>query len=75
MIIARYSSYNWPRTRFYIGTTLVCGDSHTSTHGAFGSLAFGIGTPEAEHVLSTQTLIQNLQKIILLNLIINLVME
>ena len=40
------------------GTTLVCGDSHTSTHGAFGSLAFGIGTSEVEHVLSTQTLIQ-----------------
>jgi len=39
------------------GTTLVCGDSHTSTHGAFGSLAFGIGTSEVEHVLSTQTLI------------------
>ena len=38
------------------GTTLVCGDSHTSTHGAFGSLAFGIGTSEVEHVLSTQTL-------------------
>eukprot|EP00927_Polykrikos_kofoidii_P029334 TRINITY_DN25381_c0_g1_i1.p1 TRINITY_DN25381_c0_g1~~TRINITY_DN25381_c0_g1_i1.p1 ORF type:complete len:909 (-),score=123.96 TRINITY_DN25381_c0_g1_i1:221-2863(-) len=39
------------------GTTLVCGDSHTSTHGAFGSLAFGIGTSEVEHVLATQTLI------------------
>ncbi len=39
------------------GTTLVCGDSHTSTHGAFGSLAFGIGTSEVEHVLSTQTLL------------------
>ena len=39
------------------GTTVVCGDSHTSTHGAFGSLAFGIGTSEVEHVLSTQTLI------------------
>lgn len=38
------------------GTTLVCGDSHTSTHGAFGSLAFGIGTSEVEHVLATQTL-------------------
>src|SRR5438270_12019899 len=37
------------------GTTTVCGDSHTSTHGAFGALAFGIGTSEAEHVLATQT--------------------
>lgn len=40
------------------GTTVVCGDSHTSTHGAFGCLAFGIGTSEVEHVLATQTLIQ-----------------
>src|SRR5665213_38977 len=40
------------------GQTIVCGDSHTSTHGAFGSLAFGIGTSEAEHVLATQTLPQ-----------------
>jgi len=40
------------------GTTIVCGDSHTSTHGAFGALAFGIGTSEVEHVLATQTLIQ-----------------
>src|SRR4026207_546515 len=40
------------------GTTIVCGDSHTSTHGAFGALAHGIGTPEVEHVLATQTLIQ-----------------
>src|SRR5687767_6428885 len=40
------------------GTTIVCGDSHTSTHGAFGALAFGIGTSEAEHVLATQTLSQ-----------------
>mmetsp|Transcript_8893 Transcript_8893/g.10167 ORF Transcript_8893/g.10167 Transcript_8893/m.10167 type:complete len:725 (-) Transcript_8893:77-2251(-) len=40
------------------GLTLVCGDSHTSTHGAFGALAFGIGTSEVEHVLATQTLIQ-----------------
>ncbi|WP_194745616.1 3-isopropylmalate dehydratase large subunit [Thermaurantiacus tibetensis] len=39
------------------GTTLVCGDSHTSTHGAFGALAFGIGTSEVEHVLATQTLL------------------
>ena len=36
--------------------TVVCGDSHTSTHGAFGALAFGIGTSEVEHVLATQTL-------------------
>jgi 3-isopropylmalate/(R)-2-methylmalate dehydratase large subunit len=40
------------------GTTIVCGDSHTSTHGAFGALAFGIGTSEVEHVLATQTLPQ-----------------
>lgn len=40
------------------GTTLVCGDSHTATHGAFGALAFGIGTSEVEHVLATQTLLQ-----------------
>ena len=40
------------------GMTIVCGDSHTSTHGAFGSLAFGIGTSEVEHVLATQTLLQ-----------------
>src|SRR3954451_22357089 len=38
------------------GMTVVCGDSHTSTHGAFGALAFGIGTTEVEHVLATQTL-------------------
>ena len=41
------------------GMTIVCGDSHTSTHGAFGALAFGIGTSEVEHVLATQTLPQN----------------
>jgi len=41
------------------GTTVVCGDSHTSTHGAFGALAFGIGTSEVEHVLATQTLTQS----------------
>jgi len=40
------------------GTTIVCGDSHTATHGAFGSLAFGIGTSEVEHVLATQTILQ-----------------
>ncbi|KAG7097160.1 hypothetical protein E1B28_004537 [Marasmius oreades] len=44
------------------GITCVCGDSHTSTHGAFGSLAFGIGTSEVEHVLATQTLLQKKQK-------------
>lgn len=44
------------------GTTIVCGDSHTSTHGAFGALAFGIGTSEVEHVLATQTLIQTKSK-------------
>lgn len=44
------------------GTTLVCGDSHTATHGAFGCLAFGIGSSEVEHVLSTQTLIQKKPK-------------
>jgi 3-isopropylmalate/(R)-2-methylmalate dehydratase large subunit len=44
------------------GMTIVCGDSHTSTHGAFGALAFGIGTSEVEHVLATQTLIQNRAK-------------
>jgi 3-isopropylmalate/(R)-2-methylmalate dehydratase large subunit len=44
------------------GTTIVCGDSHTATHGAFGSLAFGIGTSEVEHVLATQTLIQKRSK-------------
>ena len=38
------------------GTTIVCGDSHTSTHGAFGALAFGIGTSEVEHVLASQSL-------------------
>jgi 3-isopropylmalate/(R)-2-methylmalate dehydratase large subunit len=41
------------------GMTIVCGDSHTATHGAFGSLAFGIGTSEVEHVLATQTLLQH----------------
>ncbi|HEX9742880.1 MAG TPA: 3-isopropylmalate dehydratase large subunit [Nitrospiraceae bacterium] len=44
------------------GMTIVCGDSHTSTHGAFGALAFGIGTSEVEHVLATQCLIQNRPK-------------
>lgn len=45
------------------GMTIVCGDSHTSTHGAFGSLAFGIGTSEVEHVLATQCLRQNKPKV------------
>jgi 3-isopropylmalate/(R)-2-methylmalate dehydratase large subunit len=44
------------------GMTIVCGDSHTSTHGAFGALAFGIGTSEVEHVLATQTLTQAMPK-------------
>ncbi|MEI6044537.1 MAG: 3-isopropylmalate dehydratase large subunit [Chloroflexota bacterium] len=44
------------------GTTVVCGDSHTATHGAFGALAFGIGTSEVEHVLATQTLLQTRAK-------------
>ncbi|MEJ7876725.1 MAG: 3-isopropylmalate dehydratase large subunit [Solirubrobacterales bacterium] len=44
------------------GMTIVCGDSHTSTHGAFGALAFGIGTSEVEHVLATQTLVQKRPK-------------
>lgn len=48
-----------PETGFTLpGTTIVCGDSHTATHGAFGALAFGIGTSEVEHVLATQTLRQ-----------------
>jgi len=48
------------------GMTVVCGDSHTSTHGAFGSLAFGIGTSEVEHVLATQCLIQKKSKSMLI---------
>ncbi len=44
------------------GTTLICGDSHTATHGAFGSLSFGVGTSEVEHVLATQTMIQRKSK-------------
>ncbi|WP_372846346.1 3-isopropylmalate dehydratase large subunit [Pontiella sp.] len=44
------------------GTTVVCGDSHTATHGAFGAIAFGIGTSEVEHVLATQTLRQTMPK-------------
>jgi len=49
------------------GCTLVCGDSHTSTHGAFGALAFGIGTSEVEHVFATQTLVQKRPKTMLIN--------
>lgn len=52
----------WP------GTTIVCGDSHTSTHGAFGALAFGIGTSEVEHVLATQTLVQKPGKTMLVQI-------
>jgi len=50
------------------GMTIVCGDSHTATHGAFGSLAFGIGTSEVEHVLATQTLIQKPAKNMLIKI-------
>jgi len=49
------------------GTIIVCGDSHTATHGAFGALAFGIGTSEVEHVLATQTLIQKKSKNLRIN--------
>ena len=53
------------------GMTIVCGDSHTSTHGAFGALAFGIGTSEVEHVLATQTLVMNKPKTMEVNIIGN----
>jgi 3-isopropylmalate/(R)-2-methylmalate dehydratase large subunit len=49
------------------GMTIVCGDSHTATHGAFGALAFGVGTSEVEHVLATQTLVQNKPKSMRIN--------
>lgn len=49
------------------GMTVVCGDSHTSTHGAFGALAFGIGTSEVEHVMATQTLLQKKSKSMLVS--------
>lgn len=49
------------------GMTVVCGDSHTSTHGAFGALAFGIGTSEVEHVMATQTLLQRKSKSLLVS--------
>ena len=51
------------------GMTIVCGDSHTSTHGAFGALAFGIGTSEVEHVLATQTLLQSRPKTMLIRFV------
>jgi len=51
------------------GTTIVCGDSHTATHGAFGALAFGIGTSEVEHVLATQTLLQKKPKSMRINVV------
>ncbi|GIT37696.1 MAG: hypothetical protein Ct9H300mP6_15640 [Gammaproteobacteria bacterium] len=50
------------------GRTMVCGDSHTSTHGAFGALAFGIGTTEVAHVLATQCLLQRKPKTLAVNL-------
>ena len=50
------------------GRTMVCGDSHTSTHGAFGALAFGIGTTEVAHVLATQCLLQRKPKTLAINL-------
>jgi len=53
----------WP------GTVIVCGDSHTSTHGAFGALAFGIGTSEVEHVLATQTLVQERARTLLVRVV------
>ena len=54
------------------GTIIVCGDSHTATHGAFGALAFGIGTSEVEHVLVTQNLIQKKSKNLRINIVGNL---
>jgi len=57
-----------PETGFTLpGTTMVCGDSHTSTHGAFGALAFGIGTSEVEHVLATRCLVQRKSKAMLIS--------
>src|SRR5699024_8697002 len=49
------------------GMTIVCGDSHTATHGAFGALAFGVGTSEVEHVLGTQALVQSKAKTMLVS--------
>src|SRR5215468_5736869 len=57
------------RARTQPGKTIVCGDSHTSTHGAFGALAFGIGTSEVEHVLATQTLPQQRPRTMLLEFV------
>ena len=54
------------------GMTIVCGDSHTSTHGAFGALAFGIGTSEVEHVLATQSLPQRKPKTMLMRVTVAL---
>ena len=51
------------------GTTIVCGDSHTSTHGAFGTIAFGIGTSEVEHVLATQCLWMDKPKTFAINIV------
>ena len=53
------------------GMTIVCGDSHTSTHGAFGALAFGIGTSEVEHVLATQCLPQSKPRTMLIKITAN----
>lgn len=50
------------------GNTIVCGDSHTSTHGAFGAIAFGIGTSEVEMVLSTQCVLQGKPKLMRINI-------
>jgi len=59
----RASSTSSGRNRaLRFGHTIVCGDSHTATHGAFGALAYGIGTSEVEHVLATQTLYQKNQR-------------
>ena len=57
------------------GDVIVCGDSHTATHGAFGALAFGIGTSEVEHVLATQTLVQKKAKNFRINVNGKLVLE
>ncbi len=57
------------------GLTMVCGDSHTSTHGAFGTFAMGIGTSEVEHVLATQTLLQDKPRILKWNFAASSAME
>ena len=61
-VIGPELGFTWP------GHTIVCGDSHTSTHGAFGALAFGVGTSEVEHVLSTQCLLQDKPKTFLIKI-------